>query len=132
MHIATELNAKSMSGNRLKNIMVLLLSLFPVESQAMDRQCRKATFPSCNNNSVLRVIKSPQQYQVILLATEWQCYNDFCLVNDQSTGRKTSSAMRLVELASNFSHQEAMVKVYREYIHARLGTAFCLIGIGVV
>ena len=48
----------------------------------------------------------------------------------KTTGRKTSCTMRHVKLANDFSHQESMVKVYREYIHARLRTAFYLIGIG--
>ena len=69
----------------LQFIAFWLLLIFQVESQATTRQCDhlRAQFPSCNNNSMLRVTKSPEQYQVILQVTEGLCYNDFCLVDDQ-------------------------------------------------
>ena len=69
----------------LQFIAFWLLLIFQVESQATTRQCDhlRAQFPSCNNNSMFRVTKSPEQYQVILQVTEGLCYNDFCLVDDQ-------------------------------------------------
>ena len=74
----------------LQFIAFWLLLIFQVESQATTHRCNilRDPFPSCNKTSVLKVTKSPQQYQVILLATEWQCYNDFCLVNDQKYWQK--------------------------------------------
>ena len=77
-----------MSGDRPKNNMAILLLLFLVESQALGHQCSTAVFPHCTNNSVLRVTKSTEMYQVTLQATEWQCYNDFCLLNDQKYRQK--------------------------------------------
>ena len=76
--------------SRLQFIAFWFLLKFQVESQATTHQCDnlRARFPSCNKNSVLRVTKSPEQYQVILQATEWQCFNDFCLVNDQKYRQK--------------------------------------------
>ena len=63
----------------------LLVLVFGVESQSTTHQCdnSRASFPSCSNNSVLQITKSAEMYQVTLLATEWQCYNDFCLINSQ-------------------------------------------------
>ena len=62
----------------------LLVLVFLVESQST-RHCDNpgAFFRSCNTNLVLRVNKSAEMYQVSLLETEWQCFNDFCLLNDQ-------------------------------------------------
>ena len=75
----------------LQLIAFLLLFIFEVESQATipQRQCSnlQVSFPSCNN-SVLRVTKSSDMYQVTLLATEWQCYNDFCLLNHERHRQK--------------------------------------------
>ena len=69
--------------------MAILLLLFLVESQALGHQCSTAVFPHCTNeNSVIRVTKSTEMYQVTLLATEWQCFNEFCLVDDQNYWQK--------------------------------------------
>ena len=77
--------------NRLKSMAFLFLLLL-VESQAIDYQCTNihAQFPSCtNNNSVLSVTKSAEMYRISLEATEWQCFNNFCLVDDQIYWQKT-------------------------------------------
>ena len=63
----------------------LLVLVFLVESQAATRQCNRlnASFlPNCINNSVVKITKSAEMYQVTLLATEWQCFGEFCLVSD--------------------------------------------------
>ena len=67
----------------------LLLPLLLMELQANAHQCSKAPLPRCTNNSVLRVTKSSEMYQVTLLATEWQCFNEFCLLHDQKHRQKT-------------------------------------------
>ena len=77
-----------MSASGLHFIEFSLLLVFQVELQTAisQRHCDnlKASFPSCNNNnSVLRVTKSTEHYQLTLLATEWQCYGEFCLLNNQ-------------------------------------------------
>ena len=73
----------------LKFIAFWLLLIFQVESEATTRQCNlNAHFHSCNNNSMLRVTKTPEQYQVILQVNEGLCYNDFCLVDDQKYRQK--------------------------------------------
>ena len=69
--------------------MALLLLLLLMEPQANAYQCSIAPLPRCTNNSVLGVTKSTEMYQVTLLATEWQCYNEFCLLNDQNYRQKT-------------------------------------------
>ena len=80
-----------MSGLQFITLGLLPIFLYLVESQAMDHQCTNihAQFPSCtNDNSVLTVTKLAKMYQVTLQATEWQCFNDFCLVNDQKYRQK--------------------------------------------
>ena len=69
---------------------LLLVLVFLVESQAATHQCDDpgTSFHSCNTNSVLRVTKSAEMYQVTLLATEWQCLGEFCLLNDQRYRQK--------------------------------------------
>ena len=81
------LQAYNMSASGLHFIGLLwLLLVFQVELQTAisQRHCNnlKASFPSCNNNPVLRVTKSTEMYQVTLLATDWQCYGDICLLNN--------------------------------------------------
>ena len=81
--------------------MAILLLLFLVGSQAINHQCNNAEFPSCNN-SVLRVTKSTEMYQVTLLATEWQCYNEFCLVNDQNYRQKNITCNEICRACERF------------------------------
>ena len=69
--------------------MALLLLLLLMEPKANVHQCSIAPLPRCTNNSVLGVTKSSEMYQVTLQATEWQCYNEFCLLNNQKHWQKT-------------------------------------------
>ena len=94
--LASISNVQNVSGSiwaynmrGLQFIAFWLLLIFQVESQATTHQCTylNTQFPNCNN-SVLRVMKSAEMYQVSLQATEWQCYSDFCLLNDQRYRQK--------------------------------------------
>ena len=77
--------------------MALLLLLLLMEPQTNAYQCSIAPLPRCTNNSVLGVIKSSEMYQVTLLATKWQCYNEFCLVDDQNYWQKNLTCNDICE-----------------------------------
>ena len=132
--LASKSIAYSVLGNRTKNMAILLL-LFLVGSQAINRQCSNAVFPSCNNSSVLRVTKSTEMYQVTLQATEWQCYNDFCLVNDQKYRQKNimcnETCRACKQLKPRTGNGNGTLGVYARKARQLCCSAFCLNGIGV-
>ena len=113
--------------------MALLLLLFLVEP-ANTHQCDRAAFPHCtNNNSVISVMKSTEMYQVTLRVTEWQCFNEFCLVNNQEYRQKTlmcndicGACQQLQPLGSNGKSTERIhVHIVVNFLcvtHAECGT----------
>ena len=129
---ASKSNTYSVSGNT----MAILLLLFLVGSQAINRQCSNAAvFHSCDNNPVLRVTKSTDMYQVTLQATEWQCYNDFCLVNDQKYRQKNimcnETCRACKQLKPRTGNGNGTLGVYARKARQLCCSAFCLNGIGV-
>ena len=121
----------------LQFIAFLVLLVFQVESQPTTRQCSHLSaffLPSCTNNSVLRVTKSAEMYQVSLLATEWQCYNEFCLLNYQRHRQRNISCNEICTACHQLQPQAGIGKsmsacqyyiiiiviVLRVYTHAKL------------
>ena len=91
----------------LQFIEFLLLLIFQVESQtATQRQCSSLnhSFPSCNDNSALRVIKFQEHYQVTLLATDQQCYSEFCLMAERNYIKCNESCIACQKLLPNGSN----------------------------
>ena len=128
-----------MSASGLQFIEFLLLLIFQVESQtATQRQCSNLNHPfsSCNNNSVLRVTKSTEMYQVTLLVTEWQCFNEFCLTNDQYHWQRNITCSETCRACHQLKPRLGNVKNTEIHICicARIGTyvalPFARLGIG--
>ena len=117
--------------SRVELIIACLLLQFQVELAISQHQCKNhltASFPSCNNNPVLRVTKSTEMYQVTLLATEWQCFNQFCLANDQNHRQRNITCSETCRACQQLKPQLGNVKNTEIHIciHARIGTYVAL------
>ena len=119
-----------MRGLQLIEFLLSVVLVFQVELQTTisQRQCNRLTisFPSCNSNSVLRVTKSTEMYQVTLLATEWQCLNDFCLANDQNHRQRNIRCNETCRASQQLNPQLGNVKNIEIHVlwlcmHAMLG-----------
>ena len=120
-----------MRGLQFIELLLSVVFVFQVEQQIAisQHQCKThltASFPSCNNNSVLRVTKSTEMYQVTLLATEWQCFKEFCLTNDQNHRQRNIRCNEVCRACQQLNPQIGNIKNIEIHVlwlcmHAMLG-----------